>query len=33
VGKPLAEHFPSEGVNPNELPNQVDFGPGVSPPM
>ncbi len=33
VAAPLAEHFPSEGGGVNELPNQVDFGPGVSPPM
>lgn len=33
VARPLAEHFPSEGPSVDELPNQVDFGPGVSPPM
>lgn len=26
AGTRLAEHFPAEGRNPNELPNQVDLG-------
>ncbi len=28
AGRQLARHFPAEGRHPDELPDEVDFGPG-----
>ncbi len=32
AGRQLASHFPAEGPHPDELPDEVDFGPGGDGP-